>query len=288
VAEKTIKFSINDNNLFGILNLPDDAEAIESIVLMIIGGAQTRIGSHRMYVQLARHFCDNGVPVMRFDYQGLGDSEGEFVGFEYAGPSIRAAIDMLYAEFSELKSLIIWSLCDGAAASMIYAADDVDRISAMVLANPFLETEAGKAQTVLKYYYIKRLFDRELWKKIFGLKFKLSDSASSFLSLVKTSTSEEKGGWLGTGKTMPQCVLDGLHSFPNPVHFLISSNDIQGLEFYNLIRNDKICKNRIARGDIVVKSIKGGDHTFTDLELKKIAFDESLLAIKENALLPVV
>jgi len=250
------------------------------MVLMIVGGAQTRIGSHRMYVQLARFLCGYGLGVLRFDYEGLGDSHGDFIGYEYAGPSIRTAIDAIYAELPGVKSLVIWSLCDGAAASIIYAPTD-ERITAMVLANPFLETEAGKAQTMIKYYYSKRLLDREFWKKMIRMQLRPSKSLRSFFALLKASSQEEKGGWLNTGKSMPDCILESLNACRMPVHLLIGSEDIQGLEFYRLIRNDDSSKKRLIRKEVVIHFIKDGDHTFTDPVVKKNAFAVSLAAIQE-------
>ena len=285
--EKTVTFNHNDKRLFGILHLPDDSPA-ERLVMMVIGGAQTRIASHRMYVQLARYLCDNGVAVFRFDYEGLGDSEGDFVGFEYAGPSICSAIDFAFNEFPGLKRFIVWSLCDGAAASMINLPPEQHRITAMILANPFLESDTGTAHTIIKHYYVKRLWDREFWQKVLSFRLNIGESIRSFFGLVRTSVSKDsKGGWLDTGMSMPQCVLQGLHSFHKPIHFLISSDDMQGLEFYDLIQKDNESRARIKNGLFSIRFIKGGDHTFTDPQVKHHAFRESLNAINNVAPMPV-
>ena len=281
--ERTIDFSHADKKLFGVLHVPENNGRIDKCVLMILGGAQTRIGSHRMYVQMARFLCKNGLPVMRFDYEGQGDSEGDFVGFEYAGPSIRAAIDMLYDRFTSLDKLVVWALCDGATASIIYAQDDAERISGMVLANPFLESETAKAQTILKHYYIKRLMQPEFWRKILSFHLNIRESANSLSNMMKTSVSmAEEDNWLQTGKSLSQWVLDGMNSFQKSIHVLISTDDIQGLQFYNLIRKDPNCKKSIKSGRIKIWFIKGGDHTFTDPQKKKIAFQQSLAAIVEG------
>jgi alpha-beta hydrolase superfamily lysophospholipase len=60
-------------------------------VLMVTGGSQTRVGSHRMYERLADALADNGYPCFRFDRRGVGDSSGEDPGFKDSGPDLAAA-----------------------------------------------------------------------------------------------------------------------------------------------------------------------------------------------------
>ena len=45
-------------------------------VLIVTGGPQYRAGSHRQFVLLARFLAARGMAVLRFDYRGMGDSEG--------------------------------------------------------------------------------------------------------------------------------------------------------------------------------------------------------------------
>ena len=57
--------------------VPDDTG-----VLVIVGGPQYRVGSHRQYVQLSRHLAEQGIASMRFDVRGMGDSPGVQRSFE--------------------------------------------------------------------------------------------------------------------------------------------------------------------------------------------------------------
>ena len=54
-------------------------------LLLVTGGSQTRIGSHRMYERLAKALAELGYPCLRYDRRGVGDSGGEDPGFRGAG-----------------------------------------------------------------------------------------------------------------------------------------------------------------------------------------------------------
>lgn len=62
------------NKLYGILHQP--AEALKIGILILNPGVKNRVGPHRLYVKMAKAFCDMGFPVLRFDPHGIGDSEG--------------------------------------------------------------------------------------------------------------------------------------------------------------------------------------------------------------------
>ena len=280
--EKTLQFSANGKGLFGILHLPD-AVPVDRAVLMVIGGPQTRIASHRMYVQMARFLCDHGLAVLRFDYEGMGDSHGDFVGFENAGASIRAAVDLAYTEIPGLKDLVLWSLCDGAAAGIFYASTDRDRITAMILANPYVHTEEGEAQTILKHYYVHRFFEKSLWKKVFSFRYNFRESLQSLAKVYTTALNGKKKQDISDTNTptgsLPQRVLRGIELFKKPITFLISTNDMTGLEFRDLVQNSSTCKRMLREGVLSFRYIKGADHTFSISRFKEQAFKETLLAL---------
>src|SRR5262249_52771049 len=84
-------------------------------VVIVVGGPQYRVGSHRQFVLLARALAESGIPVLRFDYRGMGDSEGEFTGFEAIDLDIAAAIDAFVARCPSLREIVLWGLCDAAS-----------------------------------------------------------------------------------------------------------------------------------------------------------------------------
>lgn len=135
-------------------------------LVMVTGGSQTRIGSHRMYERLARSLADKGYPCLRFDRRGVGDSAGEDPGFRGSGPDIAAAAAALRRECPGLTRIAGFGLCDGATALALFGREA--GLDALILVNPWLvEAEAGEpAPAAIRAHYRVRLTSREGWRKI--------------------------------------------------------------------------------------------------------------------------
>ena len=78
---------------------------------MIVGGRQYRVGSGRFFVVAARALAQRGVPVLRFDSRGMGDSDGAIQSFTEQQPDIQAAVDRMHAEIPGLtgKFMANWA-----------------------------------------------------------------------------------------------------------------------------------------------------------------------------------
>lgn len=135
-------------------------------LLMVTGGTQTRIGSHRMYERLAKRLAEQGFPCFRFDRRGVGDSEGEDPDWRGSGHDIAAAAAAFRRECPRLERLIGFGLCDGASALAFHGA--AAGLSGLILLNPWLvEVQAGTlAPAAVKAHYRQRLTSVEGWKKL--------------------------------------------------------------------------------------------------------------------------
>ena len=112
--------SINEHSLWlhgegfdmlGIVSLPPaDTPTQNTGVVIVVGGAQYRAGSHRQFVQLARFLAKAGFPVLRFDLPGMGDSPGELPSFEDTAPHIAAAINGFQQQHPGLERVELWGL----------------------------------------------------------------------------------------------------------------------------------------------------------------------------------
>lgn len=90
VQEQPIHIAGDGFDMLGILTLPAPGMPMRRIgVVVVVGGAQYRVGSHRQFVRLARRLAAAGHPVLRFDLPGMGDSPGEPVPFENTAPTLQ-------------------------------------------------------------------------------------------------------------------------------------------------------------------------------------------------------
>lgn len=295
--EEPVRFQASGKNLFGILSLPQGAESAAAALVMVVGGPQTRVGSHRSYTLIARELARRGVPVLRFDYAGIGDSEGAFMGFAHAGPSLDAALQWLHGRLPKLSKVVLWSLCDGSAACAIHAASVSRPWAGMILCNPYVHSQQGRAKVFLKHYYLKRAMDPAFWMKLVSFKFNPFKAASSLASLAKsaatvapvastgpaansaptattarpaTATASANSGraspgLLGPGEDPPELpdkVMEGLERYRGPLFLILSEDDFTAKEFLGLYKDrGTLARRRPAQTG--VRFVAGADHTFT-------------------------
>ncbi len=108
-----------------------------------------------------------------------------------------------------MTGVVIWGLCDAASAALLYAYRD-DIITGLALLNPWARTDSGIAKTYLRHYYLARIFDRTLWRKIFRGHFNFLRAGRSLLGLVssafkKDSQQEYSPELLGNGGSAAAC-----------------------------------------------------------------------------------
>lgn len=135
-------------------------------LLMVTGGSQTRIGSHRMYERLAKTLSEQDISSLRFDRRGIGDSEGEDPGYRDSLPDLVAATAAVRREAPGVERLFGFGLCDGATALALYG--DAIGLDGLVLVNPWL-VEAGAdapPAAALRAHYRERLLSLEGWKRL--------------------------------------------------------------------------------------------------------------------------
>jgi uncharacterized protein len=160
--ERPVLFDCQGERLLGILH----PAAGDTGVVVIVGGPQYRAGSHRLFVQLARVLAAAGHPVLRFDVRGMGDSTGAQRSFEAIGDDIGAAIAQLQQHQPQVQRVVLWGLCDGASAALLYLNEQADaRVKGLCLLNPWVRSEASLARTRVKHYYGQRLLEFAFWTK---------------------------------------------------------------------------------------------------------------------------
>lgn len=256
-AERGLAFACEGDWLYGVLHAP--ARPRRHGVLIVVGGPQVRTGSHRQFTLLARVLAAAGIPVLRFDYRGMGDSEGEPRAFDTAENDIRAAMDAFFAAVPGLEGVTLWGLCDGATASSLYAPGDA-RVRGLALLNPWVRTEEGAARATIRHYYGRRLLDPALWKKIAGGRFNYRGAAASFMSLASNAFGP-KPQVAQARASLPDRMLASLQDFDGDVLVMLSGADLTAQEFSGLSSASSTWAQLLRGRRVTQKILPKADHT---------------------------
>lgn len=269
-AETALVFACEGAELPGILH-PGEPSATRG-VLVVVGGPQYRVGSHRQFVLLARDLAAAGLPVLRFDYRGMGDADGEFAGFEQIDADIAAAVDAFCAQLPELREIVIWGLCDAASAALFYAWRD-PRIAGLALLNPWMRTAAGQARAYLRHYYLTRLVNPDLWRKIGRGEFQFATALRSLLALLRQSRRINSGDaavraltTTSAAAALPERMAEGWRRFTGPVLLILSGDDLTAAEFRDTVKASRRWRRLLARPQVTVRELTEANHTFSRRE----------------------
>ncbi|QOJ08083.1 hydrolase 1, exosortase A system-associated [Nitrosomonas sp. H1_AOB3] len=272
VQEQAVRFCCHHDWLYGILHLPQ--QPVTRGVLIVVGGPQYRVGSHRQFVLLARYLAERGIAVMRFDFRGMGDSDGEIRTFEHVGEDLRSAADFFFSECPFLEDIVVWGLCDAASAALFHAHQD-SRVSGLVLLNPWVRTEQGIAKAYLKHYYLERLFDPEFWKKLLGGKFNPLASIRSLYEFGRNSlrggkspavSERSAGSACDLTVPLPERMLDGLKRFQGKILIITSGNDLTAREFLDLVDSSADWQATLRTKQTELCHMESANHTFSTRE----------------------
>ena len=266
-SERPVVFRCEGAELIGIVNYPDNAT--RGIVL-ISGGDQYRVGSHRLFVQLARNLAAAGIAVMRYDHRGIGDNSGKYDGFENTFPDIKSAVEKFLDTAPSLEHIILCGLCDGASSALM-ASHQLEQVDGLILINPWVHTSNLEARARIDGYYISRLRGQEFWKRLFTGRINVISSLLSLggylLHFLKSSLDPE-----ATMMRSPSYVyrmLVGLRRFKGPILIALSGKDLVAQEFREQLRVDERWNAIVNRDGVQSTEFTDADHSFTSVEQRQ-------------------
>lgn len=271
--EKPLIIECADRTLVGMLHpAPGDQEL--GVMVMVAGGPQYRIGGHRQLVLWARAMASHGYPVFRFDFSGMGDSYGDYLGFEKTQDDMQRAIDRFFAEVPTMRRLVLWGECNACSSSLFHAYKD-PRIVGIVMLNPWVRTQQGKAKAVVKHYYLQRLRQRAFWSKVFRLEFDVLGSLRSAIHMLgqarkpagaAAANAAAPGDAAAARLPLPERMLDGLRRFNGRILLIMSGRDMVSKEFDDLLQATPEWRRQLAEHALVRHDLPLADHTFSSAE----------------------
>lgn len=283
-SETPVVFDCQGDALLGMIHAADSSASTG--VLIIVGGPQYRVGSHRQFLLLARHLATEGIPCMRFDVRGMGDSEGKARCFDQLDQDIAAAIDCFLNSCPHLTQVVLWGLCDGASAATFYAYQD-SRVTGLVLLNPWVFTEQGEAKAYLKHYYLQRLLSRDFWRKVFSFKFDYVASLGSLFNLLRRALTKNHVDQSADTLTkvdenliLPVRVRECLKQFSHPVLLILSGRDLTADQFKDVVHSDPQWQALLHDSRFTRHDFAEADHTFSSQTWRDQVADWSAAWVK--------
>ena len=277
-VEQAVVFPCRNESLVGVLAAPQTP--FDTGVLVIVGGPQYRVGSHRQFVLLARRLAEHGFPVLRFDCRGMGDSSGAQRSFESLSLDISAAIDALQELSPQLKQVVLWGLCDGASAALLYCHDTHDaRVVGLCLLNPWVRSDASLARTHVKHYYAQRVMEREFWVKLL----RGEVGAAALTGLVHNVRVALAGSRPPSSPrlTFQQRMAVAWNEFQQRILLLVSEDDYTAKEFLEHIGTEAAWANALKHPRLQRHDLAGADHTFSGTA-DRVRAEDLTLAWLEN------
>lgn len=179
------------NKLFGIVHNPVNEKNDNIGIIILSPGIKSRVAPHRLYLKMAKKYCDMGFTVLRFDFYGLGDSEGEvdahYMADLYGSIQVgryeedtKSAMDWMSEKYN-LNKFILTGLCGGAITGLFAGSNDDRVVGLLSLGIPVILDSSNVDQfdyrnitdghlDELKKGYIKKMLDPKSWLRFLAFK----------------------------------------------------------------------------------------------------------------------
>ena len=292
--------------LFGILHTPEATVPGRTKVgvNLLNPGIKYRVAPHRMNVKLARRLCKQGYYVLRFDPEGIGDSEGELPdGLLTADiweqiqkglfiQDVKAANDF-FIEKCSIEHLLLIGNCGGAISALVSSQED-SRVKGLALIDvpvnlrtaqqTFADKVAPGSEKAdwLFIEYLKRIFRPESWYRFLTLK-------TDYRALLKTIVLKSKKVLIPSRQrnsrhdieqrckkyNLNPLFYQSFEHFMNeqkPILFVIAGND-KGAPLFQQHFQSIYLNNNSRYKNVTIQGIDGANHIYTLYEWQDKLFN---------------
>jgi len=235
--------------LIGVLAEPAPVWGDDELpgVIFLNGGLVHRVGTSRLHVTLARRLAARGLPALRFDLSGIGDSEPSADALSPARrwtAETRRAMDFLEAEAGATRFLLIGH-CSGAAVSYQTAAEDA-RVAGIGLLNP--------PGPVLPRHFLRTFASHpSSWRRLFARRARLGDQLGRLLWRPRTPAREAPHDALGGLRALAERGIGLL---------LVYSEWDPGYDYYQHVLRRGV-EGAAWSGRVRIEVVPGADHVLS-------------------------
>jgi pimeloyl-ACP methyl ester carboxylesterase len=142
--EAPVFFDADGRTLFGIVTTPT-IEPLGTIAILLPAGGFISTDRNRLAVRLSRHLAGLGFHALRFDYHGLGESEGLTPRFRLDEPftsDLLGAVE--WARRFGLRRVVLIGSCFGARTALACASEIEELDGVALIAAPARDYEMGE------------------------------------------------------------------------------------------------------------------------------------------------
>jgi uncharacterized protein len=258
---RAVKMASEGSILYGVVH--DPRSTAKRGILMVAAGPD-RIGTNRQFLLLARDWAADGIPVMRFDRQGQGDSEGAGAfNFDSMMSDIRSAIDCFTSAVPGIERVVLWGLCDAGLNSLRYARRDA-RVDGLVLVNPPVDNpDSGlRHRGVLIHHYLPQLLKP---RRLVG---RLARNRLNVLSALTCIRRHIAGSIRPNAPGSIDKYLELLSAFKGRSLVILSERDVIATEFKANVMTTTAWERLVEDSKVAAMHLPNADHSFTSKELR--------------------
>jgi dienelactone hydrolase len=283
IRETAIVRSTPTGDLFGILAAPESPRPTPVAAVFLNAGAVRRIGPNRIWVEASRRWARRGVPTLRIDLDGIGDSDGDAgryrdVGQFYArdelADQIRILTDELLAR-TGAERVILAGLCAGGYWAF-RGADRDPRVVAAYLLNPGAlewQTDLVRRRDARR---LRRLADPIWWRRLVRGQVRLA----RIRSVAAAAVSEGIHGRVGAAAPSSPGDADRAEAAPAAI---VGRLDARGTTVVMAFSNDEALHDELERDgflagvaalpNVRLETLPGRDHTLRPMVAQRAVHD---------------
>ena len=259
-SERPVTFPCRGADLVGVLHAVGTASSWGPV--LVNGGDAPRVGSHRLFVTIARRLRMAGYPCLRFDPRGRGDSDGDAVDFHALRPDIAAAIDALQAHHPHASHPALIGLCDGAYAAVAFAAS-APKVGAVIAINPWVEEGLSRDTAAVTVHYRRRLRDPQFWRSLVHGRINLGAAGAVILRFARRRLHQLFDRSPRETSTLAERFAEHLASLSGPVWIVLSGQDRTADVFRAAVASTPALQQALERPNVRVTDYEEADHTFS-------------------------
>jgi len=203
----------------------------------------------------------------------MGDSDGNSRAFDALDDDIHAAVGAVRAHLPSVRRVVLWGLCDGASAALLYLqgrprAD----VQGVCLVNPWVRSELSHARTQIKHYYLQRLITPAFWQKLLrgGVGWSaLAGLAGGLRRAAMPSPTGNKA--LSSHRSFQDRMAEGLARFQGDVLLILSDKDFTAHEFTEYVGGHALWQKALRTARLTRQVVADADHTFSVAQHRRAA-----------------